>query len=63
VTEGAPRAAAPPPPPRTEPEAALPATTVVKAVVTGRLRDPRTLAGLGVAIALAGFLLGRRSAR
>jgi hypothetical protein len=63
---------APPPPPAQEPqepepaaapEAALPAGAVVRAVVAGRLRDPRALAGLAVLVAAMAFLLGRRSAR
>jgi carbon monoxide dehydrogenase subunit G len=44
-------------------EAALPAGAIAKAVVAGRLRDPRTLGVLAVLAAVAAFLLGRRSAR
>jgi carbon monoxide dehydrogenase subunit G len=65
-------AAPPPPPPPPRPsaapepereaqaEAALPAGTIVKAVVLGRLRDPRVVAGLGVLLALLAYRLGRR---
>jgi carbon monoxide dehydrogenase subunit G len=60
----APRAATPPPPPPppapAPADAALPAGTLVKAVALGRLRDPRTLGVLGAALAIGGFLLGRR---
>jgi carbon monoxide dehydrogenase subunit G len=61
-------AASPPPPlpatpPAPEPEAALPAGAIVKAVAAGRLRDPRTVAGLGAVIAVVAFLLGRGSRR
>jgi carbon monoxide dehydrogenase subunit G len=61
-------ATAPPPPPPTppptpEPEAALPAGAIVKAVAAGRLRDPRTLAGLGLVMAAVAYLLGRGSRR
>jgi uncharacterized protein len=66
----APRATAPPPPPPppsppapdhgAKDEAALPAGTIVKAVVLGRLGDPRILAGLGVLIATVSYRLGRR---
>jgi carbon monoxide dehydrogenase subunit G len=54
------------PPPREaapEPEAALPAGAIVKAVVAGRLRDPKAVAGLGLLLVVAAFFLGRRSAR
>jgi carbon monoxide dehydrogenase subunit G len=60
----------PPPPPRAVPdpapapapaaEAALPAGTIVKAVAVGRLRDPKTLGVLALALALGAFLLGRK---
>jgi uncharacterized protein len=53
-------AAAPPPPPPAPADAALPAGTVVKAAALGRLRDPRVLGVLGAALAIGGFLLGRR---
>jgi carbon monoxide dehydrogenase subunit G len=64
ATSEAPRAAPSPPPPApdhgTKDEAALPAGTIVKAVVLGRLGDPRILAALGVLIATVSYRLGRR---
>jgi hypothetical protein len=61
-----PRAAPPPSPePQTaeHAESALPAGAIAKAVVVGRLRDPKTVAALAVVIAVLAFLLGRRTAR
>ena len=58
-----PEAAAPPPPPRAaEPpaDAALPASKIIASVIAGRLRDPKTVATLVVALLLVGFALGRR---
>jgi hypothetical protein len=66
AAEGAPAAAAPPPPPpppRPEAEEALDLGAVGGAMVTDKLRDPRTL-GVVVGLALLiAYLLGRRSAR
>lgn len=53
-----------PPPPAApvaeEEEAALPAGEVLSAVVAGRLRDPRVLAGVVLVAFLLGVALGRR---
>lgn len=47
---------------RTEPEEALDLGSLGGAVVAGRLKDPRTLAGLLALVAVVFFVLGRRSA-
>jgi carbon monoxide dehydrogenase subunit G len=66
VPEGAPTGA-PAPPPRTTPPAPAPAgggelsaLSLAGAVVKGRLKEPRTLAGVLGAVALLAFVLGRR---
>jgi carbon monoxide dehydrogenase subunit G len=64
ATQAASAAPPPPPPPpapdAAEADAALPVGTLVGAVVTGRLRDPRALGALAVALFGTGYLLGRR---
>ena len=47
---------------RTEPEEALDLGSLGGAVVAGRLKDPRTLAGLLALVAVVFYVLGRRSA-
>jgi carbon monoxide dehydrogenase subunit G len=69
VPEGAPTGAAPSggaagtpprPAPAPSPGAELSALSLAGAVVKGRLKEPRTLAGVLGAVALLAFLLGRR---
>lgn len=61
----APGEPAPPPPPRAAaPQAeaeALSAIDLAAAVVAGRLKDPKALAGLLAVVAIIAYLLGRRS--
>jgi carbon monoxide dehydrogenase subunit G len=47
---------------RTDPEEALDLGSLGGAVVAGRLKDPRTLAGLLALVAVVFYVLGRRSA-